>query len=111
MWPPPSVAPGADAPADNDAQADHTDAQGNEDTAQDAEPWEDWPVQAKLAMVLDYVRQTYHYCLFCGCQVCNSQETASHMQVMVQAVQHVPERHISHVTDILNQSVSALIDM
>ena len=31
--------------------------------------WEDWPVQAKLAMVLDYLRQQYYYCSFCGCQV------------------------------------------
>lgn len=31
--------------------------------------WEDWPVQAKLAHVLDHLRQSYCYCLYCGCQV------------------------------------------
>lgn len=70
MWPPPPVVPDADAPAGNDAQTGNTDAHGSEDTAQDAVSWEDWPVQAKLAMVLDYLRQSYHYCIFCGCQVC-----------------------------------------
>ena len=41
-----------------------------EDGTADAEPsWEDWPVQAKLAFVLYHLRQSYCYCLFCGCQV------------------------------------------
>lgn len=31
--------------------------------------WEDWPVQAKLAHVLNHLRQSYCYCLYCGCQV------------------------------------------
>lgn len=70
MWPPPPVAPDAEAAAGNDVQTGNTDAADCEDVAQDAVPWEDWPVQAKLAMVLDYLRQSYHYCIFCGCQVC-----------------------------------------
>lgn len=70
MWPPPPVVPDADAPAGSDAQTGNADAHGSADTAQDAVSWEDWPVQAKLAMVLDHLRQSYHYCIFCGCQVC-----------------------------------------
>lgn len=70
MWPPPPVAPDADAPAGNDVQTGNTDAVDCGNVAQDdAMPWEEWPVQAKLAMVLDHLRQSYHYCIFCGCQV------------------------------------------
>ena len=36
----------------------------------DQQAWEELPVQARLAEALDYLRQRYHYCLFCGCQVC-----------------------------------------
>ena len=67
MWPPPPVSPDADAPAGN--ETGNTNAHDSEDTAQHAGLWEDWPVQAKLAMVLDYLRQSYQYCIFCGCQV------------------------------------------
>ena len=70
MWPHARVEADADGPAGNDAQTGSADAHDSENTAQDAVPWEDWPVQAKLAMVLDYLRQNYHYCIFCGCQVC-----------------------------------------
>ena len=70
MWPPPPVVPDADAVAGSAAQTGNTDVLDDEDTAQHAVSWEDWPVQAKLAMLLDYLRQNYHYCIFCGCQVC-----------------------------------------
>lgn len=69
MWPPPPVVPDADSPpVSTGVQTGSTDAPPNKDALQDSMPWEDWPVQAKLAMVLDYLRQSYHYCLFCGCQ-------------------------------------------
>ena len=72
MWPPvPPVAvvDGASAGVDDSADAGEKEEQ---------EPsWEDWPVQAKLAMVLDHLRQNYHYCIFCGCQVCSGDNVVS----------------------------------
>lgn len=45
--------------------------------AADPEPtWEDWPVQTKLAHVLDHLRQSYCYCLYCGCQVCEMRDSS-----------------------------------
>ncbi|DBA96331.1 hypothetical protein WJX82_007548 [Trebouxia sp. C0006] len=66
MWPqPPAAAVESDAIQENEAQDSSTSAV--EEVAQEPS-WEDWPVQAKLALVLDYLRQTYHYCIFCGSQ-------------------------------------------
>lgn len=71
MWPPAPIIPDADDPPEgSDAQSSSIDAEVNEEPSQDLSAWEDWPVQAKLAMVLDYLRQSYQYCIFCGCQVC-----------------------------------------
>lgn len=67
MWPqPPAAAVESDAIQENEAQDSSTSAV--EEVAQEPS-WEDWPVQAKLALVLDYLRQMYHYCIFCGSQV------------------------------------------
>ena len=64
MWPIVPLAPKAFDAGD----AKGTDAEA--EPVEEQEPsWEDWPVQAKLATVLDYLRQTYQYCIFCGCQV------------------------------------------
>lgn len=74
MWPsPPPV--NDDAQADKHAESGNADdsgkadVEGSEDVEQGSSTWVDWPVHAKLAMVLDHLRQTYHYCIFCGCQV------------------------------------------
>ncbi|DBB01251.1 TPA: hypothetical protein ACH3X1_001120 [Trebouxia sp. C0004] len=66
MWPPsPVAAVESDTLQENEA-LDSSSAV--KEVAQEPS-WEDWPVQAKLALVLDYLRQTHHYCIFCGCQV------------------------------------------
>ena len=67
MWPqPPAAAVDSDDLQDNEAQDSSISAV--EEVA--SEPsWETWPVEAKLALVLDYLRQTHHYCIFCGSQV------------------------------------------
>ena len=67
MWPVPPAVPDAGAPAGSDP--DTADAQQDGNAQQSADTWEDQPVHAKLAAVLDHLRQTYHYCLYCGCQV------------------------------------------
>jgi len=67
MWPqPPAAAVESDTIQENEAQDSSTSAV--EEVAQEPS-WEDWPVQAQLALVLDYLRQTHHYCIFCGSQV------------------------------------------
>lgn len=66
MWPQQLPAPGTESPRGDERGNIDTDA--DEEVQQEAS-WEDWPVQAKLAMVLDHLRQNYHYCIFCGCQV------------------------------------------
>ena len=35
----------------------------------DPDAWESLPTERKLADVLGYLRNSHHYCLFCGCQV------------------------------------------
>ena len=74
MWPfPPQLNNDAqaDKPVDlgNAGEVEHADAQDTAGVEQASSAWEDWPVHAKLAMVLDHLRQTYHYCFFCACQV------------------------------------------
>lgn len=67
MWPQaPVPPPQADTSQAGEGQGGVSD---DGDTAPREASWEDWPVQAKLAMVLDHLRQTHHYCIFCGCQV------------------------------------------
>ncbi|KAL3141086.1 G patch domain-containing protein 11 [Trebouxia sp. C0009 RCD-2024] len=75
MWPPATVVPDADVPpVSSDVHTGSADAEDNEEASQDSLAWEDWPVQAKLAMVLDYLRQSYHYCIFCGCQYTDAED-------------------------------------
>lgn len=75
MWPPAPIIPDADDPPEgSDAQSSSIDAEVNEEPSQDLSAWEDWPVQAKLAMVLDYLRQSYQYCIFCGCQYTDAED-------------------------------------
>ncbi len=66
MWPQPPAAIESDTPQEDEAQDSSMSAV--EEVAQEPS-WEDWPVQAKLALVLDYLRQMHHYCIFCGSQV------------------------------------------
>ena len=65
LWPPePRQMPENDQEAAEDIPKTAAEA--------DQQAWEELPVQARLAEALDYLRQGYHYCLFCGCQVCVS---------------------------------------
>lgn len=64
LWPQP---PPAVDPEQGPEQEESPEGGGVD--AVDESSWEDWPVQAKLAFVLDHLRQTYSYCLYCGCQV------------------------------------------
>ncbi len=66
MWPKLPAAPDSGSLPADEVRKPASDA-GNEEEQETS--WEEWPVQAKLAMMLDYLRQTYHYCIFCGCQV------------------------------------------
>ena len=34
------------------------------------DPWEELPADKQLQDVLQYLRNTYCYCTFCGCRVC-----------------------------------------
>ena len=43
-----------------------------EEVELDPDSWESQPAEQKLADVLQYLRQSHLYCLFCGCQVCNT---------------------------------------
>ena len=62
LWPPePKQMPEDDQEAAEDIPKTAAEA--------DQQAWEELPVQARLAEALDYLRQRYHYCLFCGCQV------------------------------------------
>ena len=65
MWP---QAPAAPCQLDTSGEGQEGVLGGGDKAPLEAS-WEDWPVQAKLAMVLDHLRQTHHYCIFCGCQV------------------------------------------
>eukprot|EP00891_Asterochloris_glomerata_P005400 jgi/Astpho2/5400/Aster-07352 len=63
LWPPePKQMPEDDQEAAEDIPKTAAEA--------DQQAWEELPVQARLAEALDYLRQRYHYCLFCGCQIC-----------------------------------------
>jgi hypothetical protein len=42
----------------------------NEDEEEEPEGWQALPLSEKLQDILGYLRSTYHYCIFCGCQVC-----------------------------------------
>lgn len=74
MWPQQLPAPGTESPRGDERGNIDTDA--DEEVQQEAS-WEDWPVQAKLAMVLDHLRQNYHYCIFCGCQYSDAEDMST----------------------------------